>query len=270
MISTKDIGTLGPKGSYSEQASFEYNKNDGRILFDSIDEVINALASDKITEGILPLENSIQGTVLETLDGIYYNNLKINKEIIINIEHAIAGVDNSILPGKVKYIYSHPQALAQCRAYLKERYPKAKLIQTPSTSFAVKKVKEDGKKDSLAIGSKFAIRTYKLSIIEEKIQDVKNNQTLFVIISKKDNVTSLPFTLLVIDPKIDRSGLLHDILSVFKKEKINLLKIESRPSKKELGKYIFYIKAEISSKDKRRNLLIKRLKEFGSVALLTK
>jgi prephenate dehydratase len=208
--------------------------------------------------------------VLETLDGIYYNNLKINKEIIVNIEHVIAGIDNKILPSKVKYIYSHPQALGQCRAYLKERYPKAKLVQTPSTSFAIKKVKEDGKKDSLAIGSKFAAGIYKLPIIEENIQDVKNNQTLFVVISKNDNVASLPFTLFVIDPKIDRPGILHDILSVFKQEKINLLKIESRPSKKELGKYIFYIKAEISAEDKRRKMLIKGLKELSRVVLLTK
>ena len=264
------IGVLGPKGSYSEQAASEYSAKNKHVLFDSINEVITALSSDKISEAVLPLENSIHGTILETLDGLYYNNLKINKEIVVKIEHVIAGIDKKISSNQVKYIYSHPQALGQCKFYLEKNYPKAKLILTPSTSGALKKIKDEGKTDSLAIGSKFAANIYGLSIIDENIQDVKTNQTLFVAISKKSNKIGLPFTFLVIDPKTDRSGILHDILSVFKRGKVNLFKIESRPSTKELGKYIFYIKAEISSEDKRRNLLVKELKEFGKVTLITK
>jgi prephenate dehydratase len=265
------IGILGPKGSYSDQAGFEYSKDDNKILLDSINEVILALSSNKIEEAILPLENSIHGTILETLDGLYNHDLKINKEIILKIDHVLAGVNKKVSANKIKFIYSHPQALGQCKIYLQNKYPKAKLILTPSTSYAVKKVKDDNCIDSLAIGSRFAVDTYGLSIIDEGIQDVKNNQTLFVHISKKvNNKDILPFTFFVIDPKTDKVGTLHGILSVFKESNINLLKIESRPSTKKLGKYIFYIKAEISSDDKKRILILKDLRKIGKVTLITK
>jgi prephenate dehydratase len=265
------IAILGPKGSYSDQAGFEYSKDNNKIFFDSINEVILALSSKKIEEAILPLENSIHGTILETLDGLYNHDLKINKEIILKIDHVLAGVNKKVSANKVKYIYSHPQALGQCKVYLQKKYPKAKLVLTPSTSFAVKKVKDEGKNDSLAIGSKFAVDTYGLSVVDEGIQDVKNNQTLFAHISKSiDNKNILPFTFFVIDPKTDRVGTLYEILSIFKEQNINLLKIESRPSTKKLGKYIFYIKAEISSSEKKRILILKELRKIGKVTLITK
>ena len=268
---TKDvIGVLGPQGSYSEQAATQYVSKDKHLLFDSIKEVIDALSINEITEAILPFENSIHGTILETLDGLYENKLKISKEIIIKIEHVIAGIDKKISPNNIKYIYSHPQALGQCKKYLSKKYPKAKLVLTASTSTAMKKVKDDNNTDSLAVGSKFAANLYGLSIIDENIQDVKNNQTLFVVISKKEGDEPVPFTFFVINPKEDRPGILHDILSVFKENSINLLKIESRPSRAELGKYIFYIKAGISSEDKRRDSIIKNLKKFGKITLITK
>jgi prephenate dehydratase len=265
------IGILGPKGSYSDQVGSEYSKDNNKVFFDSINEVILALSSKKIEGAVLPLENSIHGTILETLDGLYNHDLKINKEIILKIDHVLAGVNKKISASKIKYIYSHPQALGQCKVYLQKRYPKAKLILTPSTSFAVKKVKDEDRNDSLAIGSKFAVDTYGLYIVDEGIQDIKNNQTLFVHISRNtDNKNILPFTFFVIDPKVDKVGTLHGILSIFKENNINLLKIESRPSTKKLGKYIFYIKAEISSKDRNRGLILKELRKSGKVTLITK
>ena len=266
----KAVGVLGPKGSYSEQVLIQNNAKDSHIFFDSIGEIITALSLGKIQKAILPFENSIQGTVLETLDGVYQHGLKINKEIVLKIEHVIAGLDKKISINQIEYIYSHPQALGQCRGYLEKKYPKAKLVLTPSTSSAFKKIKDEGLTNSLAIGSKFASQIYGLSVVDQNIQDVKNNQTLFVVVSKRDEKEILPFTFLVINPKKDKSGILHDMLSVFKNSLINLLKIESRPSKENLGKYIFYIKAEISSDDKRRPSIIKELRKFGKVTLITK
>ena len=90
-------------------------------------------------KAILPFENSIQGTVLETLDGMYQTNLKIIDEVIVNVEHVIAGLDKKIPAKEIKYIYSHPQALGQCSTYLRKYYSHAKLILTPSTSAAFKR-----------------------------------------------------------------------------------------------------------------------------------
>ncbi len=272
------VGLLGPKGSYSEQALMQIQekyKNTDKgsesqvMFFDSIDEVILALSSGKISKAILPFENSIQGTVLETLDGLYRHKLKINEEVIVKINHVISGLDKKIPANQIKYIYSHPQALGQCRTYVEEKYPKAKLVITPSTSFAFRKIRDEGLTDSLAIGSRFASDVYGLSCIDENIQDVKNNQTLFFNVSKKGDENVLAFTFLVIDPRADKTGLLYEILSLFKSENINLLKIESRPSREKLGSYIFYLKAEIPRKDKKVITLVNSLKKFGAVTLLT-
>ncbi len=97
----------------------------------------------------------------------------------------------------------------------------------------------------------------------------RDNKTLFAIISKKPDTFPLPFIILVIDPKSDRSGLLYDILGIFRKDNINLLNIESRPSREDLGKYIFYIKAGISSQNKKFNNIMKELKRFGKITLIT-
>ncbi len=273
------IGVLGPKGSYSEQALIQMQKNSKNlsgaidnvkvVFFDSINEVTSALYSVNISRAILPFENSIHGTVLETLDGLYKYKLKINNEIIVKIDHVISGLDKKIPAGQIKYIYSHPQALGQCCTYVEKKYPNAKLIITPSTSFAFKKIHDEGLTDSLAIGSKFASDIYGLSCVDENIQDVKNNQTLFFDVSKKNDKNDLPFIFLVINPNVDKSGLLYEILSFFKSANINLLKIESRPSREKLGSYIFYLKAEIPRNDKMVGDLVKSLKRFGFVTLLT-
>ncbi len=268
-IKKQNIGILGPKGSYSDQTSSEYNNKDKKF-FDSINEVVLSVASGESDEAIVPLENSIHGTVLETLDGVYNNNLKINKEIILDINHVLVGLHKNINLNKIKYIYSHPQALGQCKKYLQKNYPKAKLIPTLSTSFAINKIKNDKSVDSLAVGSEFAANLYGLFVINKNIQDVKNNKTLFINISKKTKREAILFTLFAINPSSDRFGVLCDILLIFKKKKINLSKVESRPSTKELGKYIFYIKADISSQDKNRSMIIKELKKLGKVTLLTK
>jgi len=263
------IAVLGPEGSYSQQALSTYNASKKPVFFDSINDIIDALSSGRADRAILPFENSIHGTVLETLDGLYYHRLKIHDEIIVPVEHVIAGLNAKVSAKEIRFIYSHPQALAQCASYLQKRYPHAKLILTPSTSGAFKKIKEEGLTSALAVGSKFAATFYGLSIVDEAIQDVENNHTLFVVVSKTVSRESTRFTLYVVNPKTNRPGILHDILGVFKKRSINLLKLESRPSREKLGSYIFYVKAELATDDTRSVQIVKELKKFGTVTLLT-
>lgn len=271
--SSQSVAVLGPKGSYSEEASLKYDPTTEPVFYDSIAEIIHALAAGSESAAILPMENSIQGTILETLDGIYYNDLKISDEITVDIHHSIAGIDRKLAAKDVRTIYSHPQSLGQCAGYIRKQYPHAKLILTPSNPAAFKKIRDEGLTDALAIGPKICADIYGLSIIEEDIQDTKNNQTLFVAVSKKPSGKAskgtLQSSLLVIDPKENRPGLLHDVLSIFKDADINLLKLESRPSRSKLGTYIFYLKADIAKKDKKLDPILKQLQKFGKVTMLS-
>jgi len=268
-IQKNAIAILGPEGSYSQQALRTYDASKKPVFFDSIPDVIDALSTGKVERAILPFENSIHGTVLETLDGLYYRHFKIHDEIIVPVEHVIAGLNAKTSTNGIRFIYSHPQALAQCASYLEKHYPHAKLILTPSTSGAFKKIKDEGQTNALAVGPKLAATIYGLAILDESIQDEKNNHTLFVVVSKKAPRKHTRFTLYVVNPKTNRPGILHDLLGVFKKRSINLLKLESRPSREKLGSYIFYVKAELGTDDACRAQIVKELKQFGTVTLLT-
>jgi prephenate dehydratase len=263
------IAILGPKGSYSEEALQKLNSKQKPLLLDSIPEVLEAVARGRVEHALVPFENSIHGTVLETLDGIYQHRLRVLDEIIVPVEHVLAGKQSADAPRAVRAIYSHPQALAQCARYLRAHYPSAKLIATPSTSSACEKVSTEGQVDALAIGSKLAATLYGLSILDAQIQDVENNKTQFVLVAKKPSKQSRPFTLLVVRPTRNRPGILHDILGVFKRQKVNLLKLESRPSREQLGEYIFYIITELGSDDSRRPQMLIELRKFGTITELT-
>jgi prephenate dehydratase len=233
------IGFLGPSGSYAEEAA---SKIQGKLVaFDSIMEVIDAVDQDIVDIGVVPIENSIEGPVGVTLDLLANDyDLKIKNEIILPISHNLLLNDESNIED-IDVVYSHAQALSQCRKFIEKIG--AKPVATPSTSSAAKMIK--GKKNAAAIGTGKAAEIYGLKIAAENIQDFENNLTRFVAINKEDHVptghdkTSIVFSL--ID---DRPGGLYDVLGEFAKRNINLTKIESRPSKKKLGNYIFFIDFE--------------------------
>ncbi|MGM5484039.1 MAG: prephenate dehydratase [Nanobdellota archaeon] len=235
---TQKIGTLGPKGTYSEIAAKKYTDKE-IVFYDSIKSLIKAVSEKELKEAIIPFENSIHGTVMQTIDGIGQESLYVNEEIVIDINHCIAGLPETN-PFYIKEIYSHPQALKQCYRYLSSRFPNAKLIPTESTSYAFSYISENHKKDALAIGPLNAAETYNFTIYDKKIQDEEKNQTSFVVVSNELNDKG-DKNLIMISPEKDSPGLLYDILKEFKKKEINLYKIESRPSKTKLGTYIFYL-----------------------------
>lgn len=264
------IGTLGPAGTFSELATTIYNDSLKQIFFESISEAIFAVSSGKISKAILPLENSIQGTVLETLDGIFYEGLKIIDEVVLDIKQSIVGLKEDISVDEIEYIYSHPQAIAQCREYIKKHYPKAKTVLTSSTAEAFRKIRDEELSGALAIGPEFTAERYGLKILSKNIQDRKNNQTLFIVASQsakeEKNLTS---TILVVAPEDNRPGLLYDILGVFKEDNINLEKIESRPSREKLGKYIFYLRVGVPPTDGRIKKIMSSLIEYGKITNLS-
>ncbi|KKM92164.1 hypothetical protein LCGC14_1221210 [marine sediment metagenome] len=246
-------GYLGPRGTFSEEAALSALKiNENNLVsYPSAAAVIKAVDDgDVIKQGIVPLENSIEGSVNVTLDTLVFDSsdeVLIQKEIVSNIHH------NLIAPAKtsindIKRVYSHPQAAAQCRKYIKNKLPRADVIASSSTAEAAKIAYEQN--NSAAIGTKLASKLYDLEQIDNNIEDFKENKTRFVLIGKEQaKRTGEDKTSIACFIKKDQPGMLLQILQEFADRDINLTKIQSRPTKKALGEYYFWIDLEGHIKD---------------------
>ena len=236
----RTIGFLGPLGTYSEEAALLYDKTADR-LYPTITGVGEAVAAGEIDEGVVPIENSLEGPVTFTLDLLIAQpTLFIRGEIDLPIEHYLLAKPGTV-PAEIKVIYSHPQALGQCRQYLEKNYPQAEQMASLSTVLCVTDSFES-KVPAAAISPRRASELYDVDILDRGIQDVANNVTRFAVIGLSDHAptgddkTSMAFTLAK-----DSPGLLHRVLGEFADRDINLLKIESRPTKQLLGEYIFLL-----------------------------
>ncbi|MCK9151470.1 prephenate dehydratase [Methanobacterium alcaliphilum] len=233
------IAYFGPAGTFTEEAASLLDSH--LLAFDSIIEVLEVVKSGEVVKGVVPIENSIEGPVGVTLDLLAQDyDIKIEQEIVLPISHNLL-VNKGVTLDQLDSVYSHAQPLAQCRIFLENLG--LRTHSTSSTAAAAKFIK--GKNKAAAIGTKRAAELYDLEIILSDIHDFENNVTRFIVLAKKDHPltgndkTSIAFTL-----SEDCPGGLYEILGLFASEKINLTKIESRPSKKGLGKYIFFIDFE--------------------------
>lgn len=237
------IGYLGPKGTFSYEATVgEYNNSEDLVEYRTIKDIIIALENNEIDEGIVPIENSLQGGVTETIDalvnteGIYIKkeiNLKITQNLMANSEYKFE---------EIKEIYSHPQALAQCRNYIEKNLHNAGIHEVSSTALAAKEIRN---KDYCAcIANKSCVKEYGLNLLAESIQDNDLNQTKFLILTKKENKDGNKMS--IIFSTKNEPGALYKVLGLFYKNNINLTKIESRPAKTVLGEYIFVVDLEVN------------------------
>ncbi|MGM0507820.1 MAG: prephenate dehydratase [Fusobacteriota bacterium] len=239
--SSLSVAYLGPKASFTHSAAVK--KFGSAVKFNSqnsIEEIFDTVERSKADYGVIPIENSTEGTVTYTLDKFFNSDLNIVSEIELKISHAILSKENRM--DKIECIYSHPQSFAQCKNWLIKNLPNAALKNVNSNSYAAKlAAKED---NSAAIGPKLAGKEYGLNILETSIQDFRNNTTRFLVIGKNindksgDDKTSIMFS-----PK-EKVGALYEILQYFYDEKINLTMIESRPNKKNPWQYVFFIDFE--------------------------
>ena len=230
------ISFLGPNGTFTHEAAISLG--DDLVPYCSIPAVMDSIENDECEMGIVPIENSIEGAVGITLDSLANKyDLKIFKEIIIPINQNLI-VNPGAEIGDITDVYSHGQALAQSREFLsKHDFQQHFAI---STANAAKNI--IGDKSKAAIGNVKAAELYGLEIIERNIQDKDNNETRFVVLSKNDHEkTGRDKTSIIFSIYEDRPGMLYKILGIFEKDNVNLTKIESRPSKKGLGKYLFFI-----------------------------
>ena len=242
------IGYLGPEGSFTHQALSQFlsrtNKKEEILSFQTISQVIDSIGYGKIQRGIVPIENSIEGSVGETLDALIRASQKvtINQEVIIPIEHCLITRIKNL--NDVKKVIAHTQALSQCQAYLKRFLPEASIEPTTSNSLAVKVVSESNN-GLAAIGPKMAAEIYNVPVFEAGINDEKENFTRFVLVGTETmKPTGKDKTTIAFGVPYDKPGTLVGVLNSFSKEKVNLSRIESRPSRKTLGEYIFYVDLE--------------------------
>ncbi len=238
------IAYLGPQVTYTHQAaqkkfgdSVEYSP------CTSISDVFADVESGRCEYGVVPVENSTEGAVNHTLDLFIPSELKIYAEIYLPIHHYLMSIGNPL--SGVTQIYSKDQVFGQCRLWLESKLHGAELIETSSTTEAAQIVANNSNREGIAcIASKIAADVYGLKILASAIEDNPNNTTRFIVIARHEaKPTKADKTSIVFEIK-DKAGALHDILVPFKKARINLTKIESRPSKKKVWNYYFFVDFE--------------------------
>ncbi|MBI2593681.1 prephenate dehydratase [Candidatus Daviesbacteria bacterium] len=266
LINDLNIGYLGPKGTFSNQAVLKMFSDTKNTLIPAgnIYDMFEDLDKDKADLIVAPAENTIEGTVRETLDLLFDYNAKIIGKIDLEISQCLLSKGRSLK--EIKKVISHPQALNQSRDFLNEYMPGVILESSPSTIASVAELKNP---EVAIIGPELAAKIYNLNVLKKDIQNSKNNTTRFYVISKKDilNLKNRTKSLLFLSV-FNRVGILRDILSIFADLSINLNKIESRPSKEKNWDYYFFIEIELTDDDPRFNQALNILKQYCPTILV--
>ena len=237
----KRVAFLGPVGTFSEEAALRHDPNADLEPFPSIPAVAMSVASGIAEEGVVPIENSLEGSVTYTLDIlIQEDRLFLCRELVLRIEHSLLAQPGT-RASDIRTIYSHPQALGQCRDFLERRFPNAQLVASLSTVAAIEDMKESAE-GAAAISPGRAADLYGMDILARGIQDNSSNATRFVVLATADHPpTARDKTSLCFFFDDDKPGLLYSVMGEFARRNINLAKVESRPTKQSLGQYIFLI-----------------------------
>lgn len=239
------VGFLGPPGTYSEEVAKRLFGETARLLpFGSIDLAIRAVAGGEIPQCVVPIENSLEGSVNVTLDTLAHEvELYISREIVMPVRHNLLVRE---VGRDIRLVLSHPQALAQCRRTLSRLYPAAELRPVDSTAEAARRVAE-GEAGMAAIGSRSAAVLYGLELLAADIQDTSSNCTRFVTLQVHPLDPLGPGrwkTSIVCQIDGSRPGSLYHVLAEFAEREVNLTKIESRPARTGLGAYLFFLDME--------------------------
>ncbi|MBP0015120.1 MAG: prephenate dehydratase [Roseofilum sp. SBFL] len=269
------IAYLGPRGTYSEAAGIACSQQlkaqgcDSELRpYPSIAQTLQAVAQQQAHLAIAPVENSIEGSVPMTLDSLWQlQGLDIQQAYVLPITHGLLSQMGEL--SAIKTVYSHPQALAQCQEWLEQHLPGVKLIPTNSTTESIQYLQSD--RPIAAISSQRAAKLYQIPILAYPINDRPDNCTRFWVMSSTDtNVrlnassepkthTSIAFSL----PNIP--GVLVKPLEVFAHQGINLSRIESRPTKRSLGEYLFFIDIEVDAREPSIQQTLQQLEEYTEV-----
>jgi chorismate mutase/prephenate dehydratase len=232
------IAFLGPQGTYSQiAASLAFGRSVEYVDLPRIGDVFDAVFRKQADYGVVPVENSAEGGVVETADWLLKTELKIRSELILRIDHYLVGKTSDI--SEVKRVYSHPAAIAQCRSWLAQNLPAVETIAAHSTAAAAKATLGDP--HSAAIASRLAAEVMGLQILRERIQDQGDNATRFVMLADTDGpVTGRDRTSLVVSLKDARSSLLK-LLALLDHAGLEVSRLESRPSSQRSWRYFYFL-----------------------------
>jgi chorismate mutase/prephenate dehydratase len=234
---TMVIAYFGPEATYTHQAAIRrFGASLNYVPMKTIADVFMEVSKGRADYGVVPVENSTEGIVTHTLDMLVDSDLKIVAQIVLPIQHCL--LSNSPRE-EIKKLYSHPQPLGQCRSWLQLHLPHVETVETSSTTRAAQLA--SGERHAAALASSLAAEKYGIKIVESNVQDNSNNATRFLVLGRqcspptgKDR-TSLMISL------ADEVGALHKALAPFRKFKINMTKIESRPNKRKAWEYFFFV-----------------------------
>jgi chorismate mutase/prephenate dehydratase len=236
------VAFQGERGAYSESAVYKFFGETAEVKpCRDFKDVFESVEKQETNFGVVPVENSIEGSVNQTYDLFLKHDLKVRGEVIVKIEHCLIANPTTKLED-VKAVYSHPQALAQCRTFLEKSG--WELIPTYDTAGSVKILKEKGLKNAAAIASEKAAELYEMKILQRDIADNPENYTRFFVIAKEDAPMTGKDKTSVIFAATHKPGALYNALGEFAKRGINLTKIESRPTKQTPWEYNFYLDFE--------------------------
>jgi chorismate mutase/prephenate dehydratase len=252
------IAYLGPEFTFTHLASMKkFGSSVDYVSCSTITSVFDEVEKGRADYGVVPIENSVEGAVNHTLDMFIDSDLKVCSEIYMEISHSLLSRESNIK--NIKKVYSKDQVFGQCRLWLEDHLPSVALVEVASTTRAAEIASKE--KGAACIASELAAAKYHLKDLYDSIEDNAHNVTRFLVIGRteakqtKRDKTSLMFSLK------DRVGALHDILMPFKKYRINLTKIESRPSKVKAWKYYFFIDMEGHHLDKKISKVLSTLKK---------
>ncbi len=265
------VSFQGERGAYSEDAAISFfDEKIETIPLATFAEVIDSTENDKTRYSVIPIENSLEGSVGESYDLLLATSLSVVGEIYYRVMHCLIGFDKI---ENIDTVYSHPQALGQCRRFI-QKY-KLKTIPAYDTAGSVKIIKELGKKNISCIASRRASEIYDVPVIADGVEDNTNNYTRFLVLSKtklSGDKTSIIFSVK------HEAGALFSILKEFNEYKINLTKIESRPNKSTPWEYNFYVDfdgdqdelkiKELLSKISQHSLFLKVLGSYKKARLV--
>jgi chorismate mutase/prephenate dehydratase len=259
---TLKVAFQGERGAYSESAVYRFFGESAEVKpCRDFKDVFKSVEEQETDFGVVPVENSIEGSVNQTYDLFLKHDLKVRGEIIVKIEHCLIANPGTKLED-VKAVYSHPQALAQCRTFLEKSG--WELVPTYDTAGSVKILKEKGLKNAAALASEKSAELYKMKILAREIADNPENYTRFFVIGKKDAPMTGKDKTSVIFAATHKPGALYYALGEFAKRGINLTKIESRPTKQTPWEYNFYLDFEGNKSEPRCAEALEALKEHAA------
>ena len=236
------VAFQGERGAYSESAVYQFFGSKVQVKpCRDFRDVFESVKKQEVHSGVVPIENSLEGSINQNYDLFFSYDLKVCGEVIVKVEHCLIVNPGTTLE-QIKSVYSHPQALAQCQSYLEKT--KWEIIPTYDTAGSVKIIKEQKLANAAAIASERAAELYRMQILARDIADNKENFTRFFVLSQEDSApTGKDKTSIIFSAKHEPGSLYH-ALGEFAKRNINLTRIESRPTKKTAWEYNFYLDFE--------------------------